>query len=494
MPAAPFSGPRIALGALLLAYAALLLSVIGAVPGGSDNSGYFNEGRLFLQGRIRAPMREIEGVPEGPLPYLYVPFGFRPAPDASPELVPTYPPGLPLLLAASACLAGWTQAGNLVLAVHALAGLALVYALGRRCGLPGYWALGGALLLAASPLYLFLSAQALSDVPAAVWATAAVLAAFASRETPGWALASGLCVSVGFLVRPSNFLVVIPVLAAAGLSPRRLALLALGTLPGIAAWAAINHSAYGHALESGYGDIGSEFHASLVGGALLYYVRWLPLIMSPVILLAPALPFVRGLGRRVPWVLTLWAASFIVFYCPYRWTTEAWWFLRFLIPAAPALLVAGLLVLHRWLGGQRRRHGFAMRQLPLALLVASLGIMATQAKAYRQACTIGTGERKYGLVADWVRAGLPPDAVVATCQASGALFYYTDLTIIRCDEVDPGLFERIRGILGSEGRPLYAVLFPFEKHYLATMPGKWEEVGSVDDVVILRSGDPGRPR
>ena len=59
------------------------------------------------------------------------------------------------------------------------------------CGLPGPWSLLGSAVLAASPLYLFTSLWALSDVPATAWATAAVIAALEGRERPGWALVSG---------------------------------------------------------------------------------------------------------------------------------------------------------------------------------------------------------------------------------------------------------------------------------------------------------------
>ena len=93
----------------LLLYAALLYSLIGAVPGGSDNSGYFNEARLFDQGRIHTPMRTLPGVAPADIPYLYIPLGFKPAPGMDATMVPTYPPGLPLLLAPAARLFGWRR-------------------------------------------------------------------------------------------------------------------------------------------------------------------------------------------------------------------------------------------------------------------------------------------------------------------------------------------------------------------------------------------------
>lgn len=485
MPPSTLSGPRIALGVGLLGYAVLLFILIGAVPGGSDNSGYFNEARLFAHGQIHAPMRTLAGLPAAERPFLYVPLGFKPAADGTARLVPTYPPGLPLLLVAAAPIAGWDHAGDLVLLLHSLAGIALVFALGRTCGLPGSWSLAGAAILAASPLYLYTSLQALSDVPATVWATAAVVAALRSRERTGWALASGICISVGFLIRPNNCLVALPVLIAVGLSPKRLILVALGSLPGVAALMAIDHAAYGAALQSGYGAIGGEFHSSLIPGTLEFYVRWLPLLLSPIVIFAPSMLAYMQRMPRITCVLGSWAIAYLAFFSAYRWTHEQWWFLRFLLPAAPALIVAGLIVPHSWYERVKtRRSGALIPMLPLMLIVASIGFELGQARPLGEARAIGHGERKYGRVAAWLNAHVPENSSIVMSQASGAFYYYTHFTLLRYEEMDSSVASRVGSLLRSEGRPLYAVLFPFEEGKLKNLPGSWTHVVSVDDVSI----------
>ena len=487
MPQTPLSGSRIGLGAGLLAYGVLLFVLIGAVPGGSDNSGYFNEAKLLAAGRIHVPMRALAGIPKGDAPYLYSPLGFKPAADGTERLVPTYPPGLPLLLVPASLVAGWDHAGDLVLLVHSLAGIALVFALGRVCGLPGPWALAGAAILAASPLYLFTSLQALSDVPATAWATAAVVASLRSRERTGWALAAGACISVAFLVRPNNFLIALPVGIAVGISPRRLLLVALGALPGVAAWMAINRAAYGAALQSGYGAIGNEFHAALVPGTLSFCLRWLPLLLSPIILFAPSLLAFLNRIPRVTGVLVSWAFAYIAFFSVYRWTHEQWWFLRLLLPAAPALIVAGLIVPQLWFERVRQLHPAPqLRLLPVLLVVAAIGVETGQSGPLREARAIGHGERKYGRVAAWLRAHVPENAALVVSQTSGALFYFTDFTLLRYDAMNPGVARRAEDTLRSEGRPLYAALFPFEEASLNSLPGRWDRVVSVDDVSIWR--------
>jgi hypothetical protein len=60
--------------------------------------------------------------------------------------------------------------------------------------------------------------------------------------------------------------------------------------------------------------------------------------------------------------------------------------------------------------------------------------------------------------------------------------------------MSPAVSQRILDSLRSEGRPLYAVLFPFEEGTIKKLPGKWTHVVSVDDVSIWRCswGDPAR--
>ena len=73
-----------------------------------------------------------------------------------------------------------------------------------------------------------------------------------------------------------------------------------------------------------------------------------------------------------------------------------------------------------------------------------------------------------------------------TLQASGALFFYTDYPIIRWDQAAGETGRRVDSAARAGGRPLYAVLFPFERHALADLPGIWVLAGNVDDVTVWR--------
>jgi hypothetical protein len=492
-PPSGTGGRRAATGAALVAlafYAVLLVVHVGAVAGGSDSSGYMNHARLLASDRIHVAPRIVPGLPQAEAPpFLYVPLGFKPAWNGD-GLVPTYPSGFALFILALRPLAGWRHAGDLTIILHSLAGLAVTYALGRRLGLGRRWAAIGAAVVAASPLYLWSSLQAMTDVPSLAWTTAAVLAALKSRERAAWALAAGLALAVDVLLRPTNLLAFVPVALACGPSLKRGALLALGGLPGAIFFLAHSASAYGSMFSTGYGDNSLAFSSAYVPGTLLHYARWLPALLTPVVLLALLVPWLgggRALGR---WVIASWIVVFGAFYATYVCTHETWWYLRFLLPAVPALVVGSLLVLERLLSRLpasldpgRSSSAFAGA---LVLVVAYSGWWTH----HLHALSIGKSELRYGEVADWMQSHLPADSVCVAMQASGSLFYYTHFVFIRWDALEPGNVARIEAAIRKSGRPLYAVLFPFERDESGVlqrrMPGRWTEVKTLEDVTIWR--------
>jgi hypothetical protein len=498
-PPAFFGGWVVAGVVLLLLglYAAFLGRYIGAVAGGSDSSGYLNHARLLAAGRNYAPPRAIPGLPAPTAPeFLYAPLGFKPIGGRRDRLVPTYPTGLPLLILAVAPVVGWAQAGNVVLIGHALAGLVLTWLLGRTLGLGARWAAVGAVAIAASPLYLFMAQQAMSDVPALVWTTVAVIAAWRSRQRTGWAALAGAAMALDVLVRPSNALAFLPIAVALGGAWRRWLWFALAGLPGAVFFLAYSRAAYGGFLMTGYGDASQEFLREYIPGTLLHYVHWLPLLLSPLAVLAAGLPLVLRRAPRAAVLLGVWILVYLGFYSAYVCTHQTWWYLRFLLPAAPAIVVGGLLVARQLAGGWIARlpvpAAYAVWLGALALVVAN-GAWWTHSL---HALSIGRGERKYAEVAAWLKGRVPPDAVLLTMQASGALFYYTDYAIARWDSVEGPEAAAVDAKIRQSGRPYYAVLFPFELDdaLIQHFPGEWSPVGKVDDVTIWRREPGPAPR
>jgi hypothetical protein len=439
-------------------YGLILVHYSAPYAAGSDSSGYLNSARLLSQGNLSVPMRQVPGLnPETLSIYTYCPLGFNPRPDYA-TLVPSYSIGLPLLLAFVAQGVGWNLGPLLAMVLHALFGLWLVYRLGRELGLEPGWAWVGPLLLAASPLYIYMSLVVMSDVPATVWVTAAVLAAWKSRERPGLAALAGASLSLALLLRPTDLLAFIPMAIALGFSMRRWLLLAAGGLPGAIILGVVNHVAYGRFLTTGYGDLSTLFSARNVPMTMVHYAVWMPALFTPLVVIAVGLPALRPVRLRAVAVLAAWVFAFFAFYLFYDCTHESWWYLRFILPATPPLLVAALLVGRA--AAERLRLTPRAWWLGLAVLLAVVSGSAWF--RHFDLSFTRSNERCYPDSTAWMRSHLPANAVVASMQTSGALLYYTDFTFFRWDMVSPADFQRIATACAAAGRPLYASLYPFE--------------------------------
>lgn len=465
----------------LILYGILLAVRMGAYAGGSDSSGYLNNARLLREGRVRIERRAIENLPaEKVVSYAYIPLGFIPVRDH--EMVPTYPVGISAMIAAVSFVTGWGAAAPIVMWLHGILGVWLFFALARHMGLSFFLSAFGTLLLAGSPLYLFMSVQAMSDTPSLVWCTAAVLFAWKSRLNPRWALAAGSSIAVAVLVRPSNLLVIVPVAFLLGTSWRRWLSLIVGGTPGAVFLGAINFALYGNALTTGYGAVGGIFSGEYVAPALRNYTRWLPVLLTPGLVLVVVAPWLlRRESAQLRLTLMTWPLVFFVFYAFYYHTQEAWWYLRFLLPAFPPIILIMLLAARTidwsWLKKSPR----------VAMLVMLGGALSWQIFWTNKLSALSSGknERVYPHAAEWARSHLPGNAVVLAMQMSGALHFYTPFIFARWDEFSAKTFPDVERACREAGRPIYAALFPFEvERLIATkrFPGQWTQIGTVRHV------------
>ena len=491
------------LAALVLAlYAGLLIRHVDACAGGSDSSGYMNHARLLGSGRLHTAPRELPGLDGRHFSeFLYVPLGFVPK-DGS--LVPTYPVGMPLMILAVHVITGWVHAGDAVIVFNSLAAIVLLFALGRAVGLGRGWCALAAGILALSPLFLDFSLQAMSDVPALAWTAATALAVWLARRRLGWAAAAGFIFAVSVLIRPTNILMIAPLVIAwwpdrwdRGESRRllqRIGLFGAGGLPAAIGFAVHSHAAYGQWLTTGYGDASSLFMRSMIGLTLRHYVKWLPVVFSPAVWLFLALPWSARRNRAALFLL-VWGLVYLAFYVSYFHTHEDWWYLRFVLPAAPAFILGPLWVVRSALshGAERLK---ALRYLPSALFACGMA-WAVQVELrwdrQFQVLSVGHGEASYRMVMNWLKVHAAPNSVLTVMQASGAAFYYTDFIAVRWDQMSPSLFPEVAAAAAKEGRAIYAPLFPFETESALQerMPGQWEPVGKIREIVIWRwAGSP----
>lgn len=485
---------------LLLGYGVVLARHIHAYAGGADSSGYLNRARMLAAGLHLAPPRLIPGYrPESE--WVLCPLGFRPRPGGA--LAPIYSAGLPLLILAARAAVGWPHAFPAVILVHAIAGVALTYLLARAFGLGVAWAAAGAALVAASPLYLFYGLEGMSDLPAMAWCALAALCAWRACARPAWAIAAGLAVAWAVLIRPNDLLMLAPVLVAwwpdarrgspggscAGKGWRdfflRLAGLAAGGAAGAAFFFRDNAATYGAGITTGYGAIGYAFGAACVGPNLVRYAHWLPLLLSPGVCLSVALPWLARRDRAAAFCGT-WALVFLGFFTAYNMGDWNWWSLRFVLPAAPALVVGFLLCLRASLDR------LAIAGWAAALLLA--GALAEELVCGHRLRVLQSsrGETAYPNAVAWLQAHAPASSIVAAMQASGAVYYGTGLPIVRWDEITPSGFRQLAA--AAAGRPIYAALFDWEdSRAFRHLPGRWQLAARLKGVEIWRLSAPGGP-
>lgn len=483
-----WSGPRARrwlgwLGILgAIGYAIFLTAYFAPVAGGADSSGYMNSARLFTRGRLKT---ELRVVPEVKVlsPFHFLPQGFVPVRQpGSTQIVPTYPTGLPLQLAAAVRVFGWKIGPYVTWVGGALLAVVLCYALAREFGIAPGLAILGAATLAISPMFLFIAVQSLSDVLATTWACLAIYSARRASRSWLWALGSGAACGVAVLVRPTNLLI-LPAVVWFLANYRLLGWLIAGGLP-MAAWVAFyQHSLYNDALRSGYGDIFSSFESANFAPTISHYLTWLPRELSPPLLV---FAFASLLLWRTQWRvmagLILWAGPILMFYAYYDVTKETWWCLRFILPAFPPIILAALL------GMKAVGEKFASPDYRRAFsaVMAALWIWSLHAewKWDKQIDALAPArfEIAYEKAGVWIRDNLPADALVTCMNAAGAVYYYTDFPVLRWDTESAEEFHDYVAKVEQAHRPFYALFADAEQkeEFDKNSAGKWKLIKQID--------------
>ncbi len=478
-----------ALALLVLAgYAWFLGRHLEVVAAGADSSGYLNSARLLAAGELHTPLRvppEFGPVTAANLGH-FMPGGFRPAPDSL-DLVPTYPTGLPLHFAAGARLFGWTAGPFVAQLLAAVGAVWLCYLTARRLGLGPSLAAAAAALLAACPVFLFTSLQALSDTLATTWSLATVYCALRARAGPRWAVAAGFAFAAGVLVRPTNAVLLPAILVLLGRDPRRLGLLVLGGLPGAAWLLAYNHLQYGGALRTGYGDGFEAFAWDLGPRTAWHFAQWLAAFLPPVALL---LPFLAGrtsaAARPVVLALGLAVAANFGVYLFYDVSHDVWWCLRFILPGVAALILLALLGTEGLAAGPGARWPRAFRPVAAAVLIGWAAANSWYWTRSLHILLVPTYERAYGEAARLVREHVPARGVVLCSDFSGTVYFYTPLPTLIWDPLSPEDFARYAGLARASGIPLFALLFDRDEAEILRQrcPGDWTRVATAGEVAL----------
>lgn len=474
-------------GAVVAAGLAMLAALVAwsyrtDAAGGSDSYCYLNQAELFASGRVQEA-QPLAALADWPDPVgTVLPPGHVPAPGGVTAIVPMCPAGYPLLLAA-ARLAGGRPAMFVVVPIATAAMLWLTFLLARRAGGGRAGVLSAAWLAGSAP-FLHQSLQPMSDVPAAMFWTAAMWLALESGGARARPFAAGVLSGAALMVRP-NLVPVGAVVAAmiaadawrrGGTIVRPVVRYAAGVLPGIVAVMVLQRLAYGGALTSGYGQLGGLFSAAHVLPNLSHYTTWLAAAQTPLIAAALVAPVVApGPSRRAAWWLLLFAVATLCVYLPYL-VFESWWYLRFLLPAYPALLTLVALVCLR-----------AVDALPLpargltTMALAGAGVMVLLHLA------IGHGvfrardfEQRFRDTGAYLAAELPPEAVVFAHDLGGAVRFYSGRPTLQWTALDATWLDRAIATMRQHGLKPYLAFEIAEEEMFRQRFAAQNEFGRLD--------------
>ena len=460
-------------GGRLPVVAALLVSLaLGATAwrwrtaavGGSDSACYALMTRAYVEGR-RQPESPL--ALEAPWPEatrVAAPGGFLPSATRPGAAVPVCTPGYSLLVSPLAALFG-LDAIHLVPPAAAALLAWLTFVVTRRLA-PAWAGVGAALLVATSPVVLFMAVQPMNDITTgAIW-TAVVAAILAGRP-----IGTGVLIGLGLLVRPNLApaavvaVLGLGALAAHGAAAGRLRRVvqamtraSLAAAPGVLAVLVLNGTLYGSPLQSGYGSLDVLFAWVHVSENLRRYGgTWLA-TSTPVVLLACAAPFVVApAARRGAWLVVAMAAGLSVVYLAYRPFPE-WWYLRFLLPA----VVLGHALTASALAGLAARLGGRTAPVVAAMVVAAMAVTSARRPEMAEAFGLTRLEARFPLTSRVVADRLPAGVVLVTSWDSGAVRFQPGREVVMWDALDPAWLDRAIEWLRARGRGPVIVLESWE--------------------------------
>jgi hypothetical protein len=289
----------------------------------------------------------------------------------------------------------------------------------------------------------------------------------------GWPLASGTATGVAVAIRPNLAplaMVVAAWIAVAGASSGKrlffnrghVVRFLIGAAPAAVGICWLNAQLYESPLTFGYGRTSDFYSFAYLFTNVRQFATWTLDVETPVVALAALYIAVPRLfpPARIRFARLLLGGTMAVvvlsylFYVPFG----AWWFLRFLLPMWPVmmLLTAASLdaVARRWL-----RPAYPVVIAATAALLAWHGLRTA---ADRYAFDLWRGERRYIDVGRFMAAHTGPEAVLLSMQHSGSLRLYAGRLTLRWDQLDPGWLDRAVEHLQSLGRRPYFVLDEFE--------------------------------
>lgn len=472
---------------LAVALIILLGCAIGVLYGsfaaaGSDSYGYVSQARLWFDGTVRVPQPLVEQVSWPNREWVFTPMGYRPQADGT--IVPTYPAGLPIIMALFLGVAGENGPFYVVPIFGALA-VAFTYLLGKEATSSPTAASIAALLLLASPVFLTHVILPMSDVPAAAgWALILLLAL---KGRGGLPFTTGMIAGLTLLIRPNLILLALVPAFAWRFQPAPVTRYVLGLMPGLLALAGINAFFYGDPLAFGYGTAADWYALRAAPSNLINYTTWLVDTQTPFIALAVIPLFVaNALTSPARASLSALVGLTVLSYLFYN-VFNHWFYLRFLLPMYPALFVlmaAGLRTLCLRLPIEVRAPAAVCLCAALVLYGVNAG---SDAGIFRQA----DFERRHVRAAADVAARTPAAAAILAVQHSGSVRHYANRITLRYDWIAADGLDTVLRDMNALGRHPFIVVDDWEEAEFRARFGPHSPAGRLDWKPLARV--PGSP-
>jgi hypothetical protein len=449
-------GSRIVMGALATASLAVTFSAISYACGGLDSHGYVAFSKLLAEGRLERPLEDLSWLPVHNRVEVATPLGFTGSLDGR-AIVPTYPPGLPLVMAVARTVGG----ADAVFLTAWLAGAALTIAtfLVARARYGIDTALFAAVIVVVQPIVVSYSIQAMTDVPAALW-TALAAWLLVGTATP-WPVLAGVAGSLAILTRPPLGLAMAVLGGAVAVRSRRAALrFGVAASPGILLLMLLQDQLYGNPFVSGYGSAAHVFTSSTLLHNVLAHTKWLLTTETPLLI-----PLVwlgvradRPFGRVM---LALFAAVSLP-YLFYSATFDDWAMTRYLLPGLVLLMpvaARGAAVLVDLMPSRRWRACSASAGAALQLAAAALVLVALSAWWLDRQGVFDLAQKdsKFPRVGAWFTDHTARDAVVLSSFHSGSINYYSGRLTLRFDAIAPDRLLPVVRAARDRGARVYLV-------------------------------------
>jgi hypothetical protein len=246
-----------------------------------------------------------------------------------------------------------------------------------------------------------------------------------------------------------------------GVRLRAVVAFGVGGFPLVAAIAVTNAVVHGAPWNSGYGPLDAYYAWGYFLPNLKQYGWWLLDSETPIVLLFAvplfALRQVNGERRARLLFVALFAAGVwlcYLFYTPY----DAWWYLRFLLPAYPPMLVLAVIGLRQILS----RLAPNRRVVVLAVVLAAVLAVRSQRSLEEGIFQLWESGTVYTSAAAYIRNELPPNAIILTVQHSGSVRYYADRLTLRWDWIGREWWPRALDVLREKGFRPYLLVSRFE--------------------------------